>query len=124
MLRFSSPSFGETGEGGGKEPFLLYNELLSPLTICVVCLLSRGGGTAGWEVVAVTAQVIRVCQSLWVLLMYVLLSRLCKFKTSEDLFMSFIFVYVVAKCYNSVEVFIYLFLFVDVLFLEQYQFSS
>lgn len=56
--------------------------------------------------------------------MYVLLSRLCEFKTSKDLFMSFIFVYVVAKCYNSVEVFVYLFLFVDVLFLEQYQFSS
>lgn len=54
---------GETGEGGGEEPFCRYNDLLSPLTICVVCLLSRGGGTAEREVVAVTAQVIRVCQS-------------------------------------------------------------
>lgn len=38
------------------------------------------------------------------------LSRLCELKTSKDLFVSFIFVYVVAKCYNSVCLFTRLYL--------------
>lgn len=58
MLRFSSPSSGESGEGGGEKPFLFYNELLSPLTVPAVCLLSRGGGTGEWEVLTVAAQAI------------------------------------------------------------------
>lgn len=37
--------------------------------------------------------------------MGVWLSRLWELKTSKDLFVSFIFVYVVAKCYNSVCLF-------------------
>jgi len=66
------------GEGGRRWRAVspLQWAAVTPLTMCIVCLLSRGGGTAGWGVVTVAARVIRVCQALRVLLMYVLLSRL------------------------------------------------
>lgn len=53
----------------------------------------------------ISAQVTGVCSSLGVPVMGVWLSRLCEWKTSEDLCVSIIFVCVVAKCYNSVCLF-------------------
>lgn len=81
----------------------------SPVRLC----RPPGAGAPG-GVFSVSAQVIGVCSSLGVPVMGDWLSRLCEWKTSKDLFASIIFVYVVAKCYNSV--FIYLILFVVVLF--------
>lgn len=77
MLRLSSPSLGEAGEGGGEEPCPLPGALLSPLTV------------------SVSVRVIGVCSSLGVPVMCAWLSRLCELKTSKDLFVSFIFIYAV-----------------------------
>lgn len=65
----------------------------------------HGARRRGHGVFSVSAQVLGVCSSLGVPVMGVWLSRLCELKTSKDLFVSFIFVYVVAKCYNSVCLF-------------------
>lgn len=100
MLRLSSPSFGEGGEGGGGEPCPLPGALLSALTL--PGLTGKGarrggfGHRSGYRCLLV---------SRGVPVMGVWLSRLCELKTSKDLFVSFIFVYVVAKCYNSVCLF-------------------
>lgn len=99
MLRLGSPSFGVGREGGGEEPCPLPGSRLSPLT--VPGLTGRGHG----GVAPVTARDRGACSSLGVPVMGVRLSRLCELKTSRDLFVSFIFVYVVAKCYYSVCLF-------------------